>query len=210
MSQQAKIWVCRYKTTRKGSIKDNIVREFAYLATSDAEAEVLVKEVFGKADRIQDTAIENFTLKLYSFGKILDIGCGVRKFGHIGIDRELKKGVDIVADARFLPFQDHSFDTLIMNHVLEHITDYDTALKEMQRVSKSLIIIVVPRKEHSYVNNEHVHHLDREEWLNILRQGFDVEESFEIGISYIFVCCKWVRKDDKRMTTNVVEESSHS
>jgi predicted SAM-dependent methyltransferase len=39
-------------------------------------------------------------------------------------------------DLTRIPFKDESFDIFICNHVLEHITDYRTALKEIYRVLK--------------------------------------------------------------------------
>ena len=49
-------------------------------------------------------------------------------------------------DILALPFEDHTFDLIIANHVLEHIRDLTTALQELQRVLKpnSLLIAQVP------------------------------------------------------------------
>lgn len=52
-----------------------------------------------------------------------------------------------IADARQLPFADHSFDKVICSEVLEHIADYRAVLREIQRVLKpqGLLAISVPR-----------------------------------------------------------------
>lgn len=41
---------------------------------------------------------------------------------------------DVKADICQLPFQDNSFDVILCNHVLEHIEDDTTAMKELYRV----------------------------------------------------------------------------
>ena len=66
----------------------------------------------------------------------LDIGCGEWKHkGAIGIDIGQGKN-DIIADAHFLPFIAHSFDTIFMIEVLEHLHSPFVALKEVKRVVK--------------------------------------------------------------------------
>ncbi|UTA48454.1 class I SAM-dependent methyltransferase [Simiduia sp. 21SJ11W-1] len=51
------------------------------------------------------------------------------------------------ANALALPFADHSFDKIICSEVLEHLPDYQGALREIQRVLKpgGLLAISVPR-----------------------------------------------------------------
>ncbi|WP_178987521.1 class I SAM-dependent methyltransferase [Winogradskyella schleiferi] len=43
---------------------------------------------------------------------------------------------DIKADICDLPFEDHSYDVILCNHVLEHIPDDTKAMKELYRVMK--------------------------------------------------------------------------
>ncbi len=51
--------------------------------------------------------------------RMLDIGCGDRKIeGSFGLDVVKKPGVDIVADARHLPFKDQSIDHVHASHVV--------------------------------------------------------------------------------------------
>lgn len=51
------------------------------------------------------------------------------------------------ADAKRLPFADHSFDKVICSEVLEHIHDYEAVLREIRRVLKpqGMLAISVPR-----------------------------------------------------------------
>lgn len=53
----------------------------------------------------------------------LDIGCGENKrSGLIGIDLTRTASVDVIADARTLPFRDSSFDYVFSSHVIEHFS----------------------------------------------------------------------------------------
>ena len=56
---------------------------------------------------------------------------------------------DVKADICALPFQDNSFDLILCNHVLEHIPDDATAMKELYRVLKKggTLIAQVPLNE---------------------------------------------------------------
>ena len=53
---------------------------------------------------------------------ILDIGCGETKKGDIGLDVRKIKGVDILADARVLPFRDNILDCVYSSHTIEHFS----------------------------------------------------------------------------------------
>jgi predicted SAM-dependent methyltransferase len=51
---------------------------------------------------------------------MLDIGCGENKKGDIGLDYRKTNSVDVVADARMLPFKDESFDHVYSSDAIEH------------------------------------------------------------------------------------------
>lgn len=54
---------------------------------------------------------------------MLDIGCGESlKKGDIGVDFRKTGSVDIVADARMLPFTAGSFDHVYCSHLIEHFS----------------------------------------------------------------------------------------
>jgi len=57
-----------------------------------------------------------------------------------------QKGVDVQADLRRLPFPDSAFDLVYASHVLEHIKEDRTALREIRRVLSpgGLAILPVP------------------------------------------------------------------
>lgn len=67
---------------------------------------------------------------------ILDVGCGSSKRGDIGIDIYRREGVDVVADAHFLPFVSECFDEVFSVNLLEHLHSVGFALREQKRVLK--------------------------------------------------------------------------
>lgn len=71
---------------------------------------------------------------------ILEIGCGEKKeyTNSIGLDARKLKDVDIVADARKLPFENDYFDHVYSSHTIEHFSHLEISdvLKEWIRVLK--------------------------------------------------------------------------
>jgi len=106
---------------------------------------------------------------------VLDVGCGrgylakriasEKKIGVVGIDIIVPEvdhaieGVEFVKNnVEKLPFRDKSFDTVICTHTLEHVLDIEKVVREIRRVAKKKIIIVVPRqREYKYTFDLHVH-----------------------------------------------------
>lgn len=92
-------------------------------------------------------------------GNILEIGCGDglalellynEGFNVKGLDISPEKvkiardhGLDVIEGLmEDLPFEDKEFDTTLCFHTLEHSSDIDKALSEIERVSHRAIIIV--------------------------------------------------------------------
>lgn len=108
--------------------------------------------------------------------KIIDVGCGrgyllnqialhCNKKG-VGVDFIIPQEVReryphltlIEANIEKLPFADKEFDTVICAHTLEHILDFDGAIKELRRICKKKLILVVPsEREYKYAFNFHLH-----------------------------------------------------
>lgn len=104
-----------------------------------------------KAIKIQKV-LEHFTKKPLTNYRVLDIGCGNGLIAHhfVTINNHVT-AVDVV-DQRdlnyaknyefvkisdeYLPFEDNSFDIVISNHVVEHVSDYIKHVTEIARVLK--------------------------------------------------------------------------
>jgi SAM-dependent methyltransferase len=97
--------------------------------------------------------------------RILDIGCGRKKFpGAIGIDMSAAGQADVLCDwTKTLPFEDSSFDQVRMIHVIEEVDDIFRMLGEAHRVAKpgARVVIVTPHyTDHaSYCSPAHRWHL---------------------------------------------------
>lgn len=97
-------------------------------------------------------------------GPILDLGCGDGTFAEATFTNPLDAGIDpspvALAEARKrgmhkelrlgeggrLPFDDHSFSSVMSNSVLEHISDVDSTLAEVRRVLRpgGLFVFTTP------------------------------------------------------------------
>lgn len=97
-------------------------------------------------------------VKKFSGNNVLDVGCGNGSYVYRFMREKNILGVDYqsfdswkhapehfsISDALNINFNDGSFDTVLAFEVLEHIKDYDAALKEMYRVCRNNIIVTVP------------------------------------------------------------------
>jgi len=79
---------------------------------------------------------------------VLNVGCGPNYLKKhldcecIGLDFEDEwSGVDVVADARNLPFRDDAFDTVATKNLLQHLPSYEKAVSEIIRVASRSIVL---------------------------------------------------------------------
>lgn len=71
--------------------------------------------------------------------KVLDVGCGTNKTeGAIGLDNNPRTAADVIHDLAVLPypFPDNEFDSIVANHVVEHVPDVMAFVTELYRVTK--------------------------------------------------------------------------
>lgn len=116
----------------------------------------------GMYDRLQD-AIEQYVQPTHV---VLDAGCGSgRVFQHrlagrvrrvVGVDvtDELRANPNIDEavrdDLSALPLRDETFDLVIMSHVAEHLTEPETAFRELARVLRAggRLLLLTPSRWH--------------------------------------------------------------
>jgi len=128
----------------------------------------------------------------------LDVGCGNTPIGDVNIDflgsERHRAGVKlaaknipnfICASAYALPFRDDFFDEVVSFHLLEHLDAPLIALREMVRVSKDLVTVVVPAFAFRGECEEHLYTWGEGSLLNILRKA---------GLEDVKVSTGWFRE----------------
>jgi SAM-dependent methyltransferase len=78
-----------------------------------------------------------FDLRPSGPGTVLDVGCGSAKApGAVGLDISADTQADVVHDLDVLPypFEDSSFDQVLMQDVLEHVRDPIRVVEELHRL----------------------------------------------------------------------------
>ncbi len=116
---------------------------------------------------------------------ILDVGAGngylIEKIGAIKKWKNIS-GVDVAPSKRNfknynsfagalpnLPFSDNEFDIVTCTHVMEHLLDPFASAKELVRVARNLVLIVVPRQRYyRYTLDEHLNFFPEVEPLSRL------------------------------------------
>jgi len=105
---------------------------------------------------------------------VLEVGCGkgylakklAKKFkvtaSDIIIDEDLATANPIIqfksANIENLPFNDNEFDTVVCTHTLEHVQNIFAAIKNLKRVAKKRLIVVVPKQRpYKYTFDLHLH-----------------------------------------------------
>jgi SAM-dependent methyltransferase len=112
-----------------------------------------------------------------AFGSVLEVGCGngaltERLAGHghavtatdvaahsLAATRARVPGAQVCrAGLPALPFADGAFDTVVCAHTLEHIPALWDAARELSRVARKKLVVVVPRQRYyRYTIDYHVH-----------------------------------------------------
>ena len=84
----------------------------------------------------------NKTLKDHPNWNILDVGCGYRPNQNATVIADVQDFSSHYKDKKFikindkkLPFKDKEFDFVISSHVIEHVSDFEFFLKELERIS---------------------------------------------------------------------------
>jgi ubiquinone/menaquinone biosynthesis C-methylase UbiE len=130
-------------------------------------------------------------------GKVLDVGCAlghsVGRFSSIGLQsvgcdisawatkhaKQKYKDLDVIrAGTPFLPFRRGAFDVTTTFETLEHCADLNSALREINRVTKlkGLVVVSVPTTDlnDTYGDKSHMWHMSLKEWLDLFENYFEV------------------------------------
>jgi hypothetical protein len=76
----------------------------------------------------------------------LHLGCGLNKLkGYVNLDSSRKVSPDKVwnLEKTPLPFKDNSFDEVLAEHVLEHLTNFVELMHDLRRICKKKAIIKI-------------------------------------------------------------------
>jgi len=174
-----------------------------------------MNRTFSKEFFLEVTAIHN-VLRKYGIlrGRILDVGCGVGFLGHIlkalgyevlGLDIDCSKALIecIEHDARRpFPFPDSSFEVVVSQHFIEHISygEQVNVMKEMLRVSRRIVIVLTPNKSFYWkppdgtYHPEHVGMLDCRELLKLLKRACSSCKAEVLAVqNFAYVSSKYFR-----------------
>tara|TARA_B100000029_G_scaffold273356_1_gene268126 strand:+ start:1740 stop:2381 length:642 start_codon:yes stop_codon:yes gene_type:complete len=110
--------------------------------------------------------IINKTLRENSNWKILDIGCGYRANENANVLADIQDLSHIYKDKKFvkittdkLPFADKEFDFVIASHVIEHVDDFESFIKELERISSRGYIELPSRLADNFVFENQEDHI---------------------------------------------------
>ncbi|GAB6179348.1 hypothetical protein JCM14036_06670 [Desulfotomaculum defluvii] len=142
---------------------------------------------------------------------VLDVGCGdgyitnslPKSLRVVGLDssREALKYVQRetrIGDIKKLPFPDNSFDLVMANDVLEHLTmeERQQSLRELARVSTKYIIITVPFLEDLNIGATRCERCGCYYHVNHHKHSFEIKELRELFIEYGFNCGQQILSGD--------------
>lgn len=132
----------------------------------------------------------------YLDGTTLDVGCGIGDFvgyrnGTVGVDINpatvewcRQKGLDVqLMLPNTLPFQDVSFDSAILDNVLEHLAKPDELLSEIGRVLRphSSLVVGVPGQGGYATDSDHKVFYDEATLVStVVKAGFRVQHLFHM------------------------------
>lgn len=150
-------------TTELDGIR-HLVKQTKYLKRSPLRQLLIRKYLAAISDLVDLTGVD----------QILDVGCGegfvarhlsrqCRVVQPVGVDldselltvaQRLNTGSTFLqADIGHLPIRDDAYDLVLCNEVLEHLHHPDSALNELERVTRQYCIVSVPREPHYRLAN---------------------------------------------------------
>jgi len=77
---------------------------------------------------------------------VLEVGAGTQELkkhldcDYVSCDFEPGFRPDVVGDAHYLPFRNNAFDTVVTKNVLQHVSGWRKALREILRVGENVLL----------------------------------------------------------------------
>ena len=166
---------------------------------------------------IPSRLITQIQKSLFDFGekKVLNVGCGsaigcgrrlwknIQTKNVLNVDIEEGEGIDMIADAHQLPFEKESFDSVIMQAVIEHLHSPNKAVDEAFRILKKggMLYLEVP-----FLQGFHADPYDYQRYTEVgLKKLVDKFEKIELsGVSVgPFCSIIWIIRDFISNLTNI-------
>lgn len=146
-----------------------------------------------------------WNIKRLNLGKTLDIGCGIGRLlehlpeGSVGVDHNKasiaickKKGLDahIAKDFHALNHKKGSFKSMILTHVLEHVTTDEgvAIIGEYAPYVRDKVVVICPQEKGFASDDTHVNFLLHKDIEDILKEcGFgDIKRSYSFPFPRTF------------------------
>jgi SAM-dependent methyltransferase len=142
-----------------------------------------------------------WNLKRLGLGRTLDVGCGIgRNLGNlskdsIGVDHnahsvELAKrtGFNAVTVEEFMKnkYGKESFDSMLLAHVLEHLTTQDgiAIIKEYLPYVSNKVVVICPQEKGFKTDETHINYLNHKDIEQILeKSGLTVIKSYSFPLN---------------------------
>jgi len=144
--------------------------------------------------------VYRWNLKRLGLGRTLDVGCGIgRNLGNlskdsIGVDHnahsvELAKrtGFNAVTVEEFMKnkYGKESFDSMLLAHVLEHLTTQDgiAIIKEYLPYVSNKVVVICPQEKGFKTDETHINYLNHKDIEQILeKSGLTVIKSYSFPL----------------------------
>lgn len=125
-------------------------------------------------------------------GRVLDVGCGDKKYaGAVGIDLSPETGADVVHDLNAFPWplEDGCFDGVLMQDVIEHLDDLYGVFAEVHRVTRPGARVQLRTPHFSsvlaYSDPTHVHLLSAAAIRGLADPGFRHYSSVRFDVVHV-------------------------
>ena len=143
------------------------------------------------------------SLNKYLEGKTLDVGCGIGDFlsfkkNSVGVDINPElvefcrgKGLEAkIMKVNSIPFQNSTFESVILDNVLEHISEPKPIINEIKRVLKKdkNLVVGVPGKSGYSRDKDHKVFYSKNDLINFMdKHNLKLEKIFGMPLNFSFI-----------------------